>query len=58
MPLQTVEHWLQEAAQAREAAEGMRDEKAKAAMLGIAVLFDHLAEQTRRLERLGVTAQK
>jgi hypothetical protein len=58
MPLQSAVHWLQKADLAREAAEKMSCDTAKTAMLEIAELYEHLAEQTRRLERLGVTAKK
>ncbi len=58
MPLQSVDHWLQKADLARKSAEDMSVDTAKAAMLEIAQLYELLAEQTRRLERLGVTAKK
>jgi hypothetical protein len=58
MPLQSAVHWLQKAQLAREAAEKMSCDTAKTAMLEIAELYEHLAEQTRRLERLGITAGK
>ena len=58
MPLQSAVHWLQKADLARESAEKMSCDTAKTAMLEIAELYEHLAEQTRRLERLGITAGK
>jgi len=58
MPLQSAEHWLQKADLARKAAEKMNDDTAKTAMLEIAQLYEHLAERTQRLERLGITAKK
>ena len=45
MPLQSAVHWLQKADLAREAAEKMSCDTAKTAMLEIAELYEHLAEQ-------------
>ena len=50
MPVQSVEHWLEKADLARKSAERMRDGSAKDAMLEIVKLYEHLAEQVRRLE--------
>ena len=58
MPLQSAEHWVEKADQARKFAEKMNDYRAKKSMLEIAELYEHLAEQTRRLQRLGITAKK
>jgi hypothetical protein len=58
MPIQTAEHWLQKAALARQAAEQMNTDAAKTSMLEIARLYDSLAEQTQKLERLGITADR
>ena len=57
MPLQSADHWLQKADLAREAAETMSADAAKAAMLEIAQLYEHLAERTRQLEQLGITGR-
>jgi hypothetical protein len=58
MPLQSVEHWLEKADLARKSAETMSTDASKLAMLEIAELYEHLAERTRQLEQLGVTAKK
>ena len=58
MPMQSVEHWLQKAELARKSAEQIRDGTAKDLMLQMVQLYEHLAEQTRRLERFGITAKK
>ena len=58
MPIQTAEHWDEKARLAEETAEAMGHAPARFAMLEIAELYEHLAEQTRRLQRLGITAKK
>ena len=50
MPVHSAEHWLQKADLARKTAEQMRDGTAKNTMLEIVRLYEHLAEQVRRLE--------
>ena len=58
MPVQSVEHWLEKADLARKSAERMRDGSEKDAMLEIVKLYEHLAEQVRRLERFERAAKK
>jgi hypothetical protein len=58
MPVHSVEHWVQKANRARKSAERMRDGTAKNTMLEIVKLYEHLAEQTRRLERFERPAKK
>jgi hypothetical protein len=53
MPLQSAEYWLRKADRARKSAQKVRGEPAKTAMLEIAKAYELLAEQKRRLERLG-----
>ena len=43
---------------ARKSSETMSTDASKLAMLEIAQLYEHLAERTRQLEQLGVTAKK
>ena len=54
MPIQSAEHWFQKADLARKFAEKMNAYRAKTAMLEIAQLYEQLAEQTGRLEQLGI----
>jgi hypothetical protein len=58
MPLQSAERWVEKAALARKSAEMKSTDAAKAGMLEIAELYEHLAEQARRLEALGGTLKK
>jgi hypothetical protein len=49
MPIKSVEHWLEKARLAAEAAETMSYAPAKAAMLELAALYRKLAQATLKL---------
>ena len=55
MSLRSPEYWRARAEDARASADNMRDEDARAAMLGVSDMYDTLAQASQRFaDRFGV----